>query len=115
VVESGGADYGVDPGFYAGADVLGRRVGRGEVDDDVRVAENITQLDTERWVGPPAQLQVFRALDRVTRGRAHPACGAGDYDLHASTLVSGRSGTGPGSIAWRSMNCFRISARSNPN
>ena len=63
-----------------------RGLGRGEVDDDVGVAEHLGELDPERRVGPAGQLHVLGALDRLADGLAHPPGGAGDGDPdHAAT------------------------------
>ena len=51
-VEAGRAEHDMDPGLQAGAGVVERRLGRGEVDDDVGLAERVGELDPEGGIGP---------------------------------------------------------------
>ena len=88
-VEAGGADDGVDARLQAGADVVERGVGDGEVDDDVGLAEHVGQLDPERRVRPAGQLHAFGRLDGLADRLAHAPGGAGDGDPdHAATRAS---------------------------
>ena len=68
------------PASIAARMLPGRGVGSREVDDDVHVANGVSELDSQLGVDPRGQLEVVRGLDGLARGRAHPAGRAGNTD-----------------------------------
>ncbi len=70
LVPAGGADHDVDARARGQRGVGHRLVGEREVDDHVRAVEHGLQRRAERRVGPPGELEVVRALDRLAHRRA---------------------------------------------
>ncbi len=90
LVESRGADDDVHSGVEAIGGVGERGLGRGEVDDDVGLAEVLGERRLQRRVGSPRQVHVGRALDRFADGLPHPARGArDDYADHTRAASAG--------------------------